>query len=494
MAVIVEKRNLCGLVIDAVVEESHSVSSRVTEHPVSVGSPISDHVYRGPLTLTIRGIIGATPPKNYIQGDYQPRNLANSPLSKQTESLLGGDTNLTVGGNNIPVDAVNNQVNTTGITHFGTSTTSIDYDTPASRIQAAWCRLIELQDNKEVCQVVSGLKVYDEMVVESVSTTQNSENCDKLDFTVTLKEIKRVRTQETTIVSINTASKGSKDRGKQAPDCLTLSQVFTPQAQQADASFSSVPFPFNSVPFIANQDPSVQISVNGSIERDGAAGVFSPFTSETYDSFICGELRERWVGTRKVNQQTQPSTSSFGPTTGVYLRPSTSPSVIQQELTSNGSPEPLAAFATSACEVLLRSPSCEFANACNETRFTGSIEDSSAQDLDEDSILNVEVSSSPTVAEANSRRRAEQDIIDSDPANQLYARQLRFLSGVDESLQRLNCYQRVVVDALGELEFGFNGEDLDLNEFLKLVGSGQVPPSFPDFNQIPKPPPPLIVR
>ena len=460
MAVIVEKRNLCGLVIDAVIEESHSVSSTITDHPVSSGSPISDHAYRGPLTLTIRGIIGTTPPKNYIQGDTRPDNLLDSPIARATEEP----------------EAFNQQVNTTGITHFGSKKSQFNYDNPNSRISAAWERLIELQDNKEVCQVVSGLKVYDEMVVQSVEASQNAENCDKLDFTVTLKEIRRVRTQETTVVSIG--SKGVKDRGDQKPECLSLNQVFTVQAQQADA------------PYLAVGNSSLLISRNNSIEERGEAGVFSPFTSEAYEKFICGGLIDRFQGKTFVNQVG--GTFAVGaPTLGGIYASSVSESVIVDELVSEfGNLNALAKFAKDACEILLQHPSCEFSKACGENRFTGTIEDGQSEAVDGTSIKSVEKSSSPTLADSNQRNIAEQEKIAADPTQQLYAQTLRKEFAQEITLKRLQCYQEEVVNAVSRLTF--NGNDLD--KTLTLIGFGTIPPSFPNLNEIPQLPPKEVIQ
>ena len=51
-----------GLVqMDAMVNEVHSKANDITEHPVEVGTNISDHIRRRPERITVRGIVSNTP-------------------------------------------------------------------------------------------------------------------------------------------------------------------------------------------------------------------------------------------------------------------------------------------------------------------------------------------------------------------------------------------------------------------------------------------------
>jgi hypothetical protein len=49
------RRSLGGLYPDVVVEESHDDALEITEHPVEQGASISDHAFKKPQTVTIRG-------------------------------------------------------------------------------------------------------------------------------------------------------------------------------------------------------------------------------------------------------------------------------------------------------------------------------------------------------------------------------------------------------------------------------------------------------
>jgi len=57
-----DKQSKIGeLIVDAILQESHDWSAKVTEHPVENGETLSDHVQVLPLVLKIEGIISNTP-------------------------------------------------------------------------------------------------------------------------------------------------------------------------------------------------------------------------------------------------------------------------------------------------------------------------------------------------------------------------------------------------------------------------------------------------
>lgn len=457
MAAIIEKRNLCGLIIDATIEESHSVSSRVTDHPVSTGSPISDHVYREPLRLTLRGVIGATAPKDYFSQDRRPRNStsSNAPIFRD----FNGDQ-----GETIRLFGVNN---------FGSTLSTIDYSQANGRISAAWCRLIELQDNKEVCEVVTGLKVYDNMVVENVEATQNSDNCEKLDFTVRLKQVRRVTAVETNITPIENSSKGAVDTGKKEPRCLRLDQVFVDKARQSDTPFGS-------------RDDGIRISVDGSIERLGEQGVYSPFHKEIWQSQICGAIQERF----RVNTLYEVQETQFGPINPYSIGANNSISNTPVFGIDPNNLETFGTFSTSACEVIYRSSSCAYSKACGETNYQGNIAQSEENDVEE--LRNVENSSSTTdlTDQQRLRQRQEEELrLQSDPTGQLFSL-VNTSRNAFSAASRITCYQEQILSFLENAEF----TEGDLDDFLRLVASGQVPPVFPDFNTIPSAPPPIITQ
>jgi hypothetical protein len=54
LALIRRARRIGTIIPDVVIEETHSDRLQVTQHPIALGSPINDHAFRLPGTLTMR--------------------------------------------------------------------------------------------------------------------------------------------------------------------------------------------------------------------------------------------------------------------------------------------------------------------------------------------------------------------------------------------------------------------------------------------------------
>ena len=261
MAVLLEKRNLCGLVIDSVISEGHSMSANVTEESISSGASVADHMRYSNPDITMRVLFGSSVPKERAGQATTPSKLlqSNMPIVDDYNSQdLTQDI----------IDARANLLANAGITHFGSKGTTFDNNVAGDRIRAAWCRLIELMKNKEVCRLVTGLKVYDEVVVTSARVEQDISNCEKLDVVITLKQIKRVRAKQDTIRQIN-VGKGTKNKGPQNLECLRLNQVFSGGSTIRGSS-------------------DISISNNGS-------GALKTFSITDFTDEICGRISKRYV-------------------------------------------------------------------------------------------------------------------------------------------------------------------------------------------------------
>lgn len=64
------------------------------------------------------------------------------------------------------------------------------------RSTTAWRLLVELQESREPFSVATGLKLYENMLITSLSATQADGSDQVLEFTAELKEVKFVETQE----------------------------------------------------------------------------------------------------------------------------------------------------------------------------------------------------------------------------------------------------------------------------------------------------------
>lgn len=117
-----------GLVeLDVTLSENHTFNSRATNFPIETGGDITDHIINDPDILNLSGIVSDTP--------------------------LG---------------------------MFSFFTRSID----------AFNRLVEIHDRREPVTVVTGLKVYNNMVMTVLDVPRNIQTGQSLTFNITLQSIK----------------------------------------------------------------------------------------------------------------------------------------------------------------------------------------------------------------------------------------------------------------------------------------------------------------
>ncbi|MCL1939533.1 MAG: hypothetical protein FWG04_02595 [Desulfovibrionaceae bacterium] len=129
------RRSIGGLFPDIVVEEQHEDTLEITEHPVEQGANINDHAFKKAESVTIRAGVS------------------------DASSVLGGEK------------------------------PSTDF----------YEKLLELQKKREPFDLVTGKRLYKNMLLESLSaiTDQASENC--LMFTAQCREVIIVKTQVTSV-------------------------------------------------------------------------------------------------------------------------------------------------------------------------------------------------------------------------------------------------------------------------------------------------------
>lgn len=130
------------LVIDAVIKESHELRVKLSEHPTENGLSFCDHVLLEPTTIQLDGIISNTP-MTFI-----------------------------------------------GVTAFK----SLDnyFNDRSNDIAAqAYTKLEEIFAQREPISIVTSLKDYDNMVLESLSVERGGGTFESLHFRATAKQIRR---------------------------------------------------------------------------------------------------------------------------------------------------------------------------------------------------------------------------------------------------------------------------------------------------------------
>ncbi len=159
----VPKRAQIGvLTLDASLEETHTSASEVTEHPVEVGTNISDHIRRLPETLEINGVVTNHPLF------LSPSDTAPSPIQ----------------GDNLGL---------------------------SDRVKAAYDKLKQIHDAGTVVRVVTSLRDYTNMAITGFSVIRNALNGEVLNATISMREILTAKAEAPEIpFALSTVDQGKK--------------------------------------------------------------------------------------------------------------------------------------------------------------------------------------------------------------------------------------------------------------------------------------------
>jgi len=127
-----------GLVFDAVFEETHEADLEVTDNPVETGVTVSDHAFMKPLRVKVSA------------------GVSDTPLAVAADDPFASD---------------------------------------AGRSRRAFELLTELQGRAEPFDLQTGLKLYRNMVIASIRTSQDKDSSGALLFIAELREVVIVNTQ-----------------------------------------------------------------------------------------------------------------------------------------------------------------------------------------------------------------------------------------------------------------------------------------------------------
>ena len=204
---------IADIVMDAVVQESYDLQSDVTDHPVEPGfsitdlankkqvNSISDNVRKKPDTITINAIISNTPV---------------SPLGIQLIKGLGNVSN-SLSQKNSFLDA------------FKT--------VQAGPSKEAFDKLNDIMDQGQIVKVVTSLKTYDSMVIQSLSINRTATTSQALVFTAVCKQIRLVQSLTVPAPEIPKSTSGQK---KQSKGSQPTKESQTPQADKSKSLIKSL--------------------------------------------------------------------------------------------------------------------------------------------------------------------------------------------------------------------------------------------------------------
>lgn len=141
-----------ALTFDAVIREEHTSELSVTDNPVETGVVISDHAYMQPRRLSMEAAFSDTP---------------------IFQEHTGGGVGVLVGGSGIKPSA----------------------DNGLPRSANAWDVLTKLQAMAVPFDVQTGLKLYKDMVILRLTTSQDKDSVGACYFTADLREIQYATSQ-----------------------------------------------------------------------------------------------------------------------------------------------------------------------------------------------------------------------------------------------------------------------------------------------------------
>jgi hypothetical protein len=148
---------------DAVISESHQMNSEATQYEIEDGSDISDHVINRGKLLTIEGVI-SDDPITILQTDSLP-NILDRAIATVTPNILRSKLSYGLSGDN------------------------------GKPSKEAFDQLEKIYDNKIPVIIITGLKKYDNMIMEDLTIPRSSRTIRSLSFTATFRQIKIVSTQ-----------------------------------------------------------------------------------------------------------------------------------------------------------------------------------------------------------------------------------------------------------------------------------------------------------
>jgi len=143
---------------DAIISENHQMNAEATQYEIEDGSDISDHIINRGKLLTIEGII-SDDPITILQTGMLSRTVATA-----TPGFLKSKLSFGLSG---------------------------DKGKPSKE---AFDQLERIYDNKIPVIVITGLKKYDNMILEDLTIPRSSKTVRSLNFTATFRQIRIVST------------------------------------------------------------------------------------------------------------------------------------------------------------------------------------------------------------------------------------------------------------------------------------------------------------
>jgi len=180
-----------------VVEEQHSDTLQITDHPVEFGSNVADHAFKRPSSLVLK----------YGWSNSPTPSLLSS-LGTMAAGVIGGGVARAAGIAGLVQSTV-----------AGFSTGELADGTPATQVNTVYAYLLALQSNKVLFDVYTGKRFYSNMLIESLDVVTDIENENSMIATIHCKQMIIANTSVVTLPTSNQANPSetasSEKRGRQ---------------------------------------------------------------------------------------------------------------------------------------------------------------------------------------------------------------------------------------------------------------------------------------
>lgn len=195
--------------VDSCLDETHTLSNTITDHPVEKGFNVTDHSRPDPDRVQLRCFVSNTP----LSAEQVNRSLNQNGISFTTsaaESFRAGDIKEYKG-----------------------------------RGPEAFNQLERMRVNGELLKVVTTLKTYaksdtDGMMIESISVPRTRQNYDGLEFTVSLKRVRIVQNQSTTTTTKKNTERNTRKKEKKGEKATQEKPLKSTAAEGFDSAKSKI--------------------------------------------------------------------------------------------------------------------------------------------------------------------------------------------------------------------------------------------------------------
>lgn len=189
-----------SITLDASLHEQHTGTATITDHPVETGSNVTDHIRPDPDMLTIEGIVSNTP--LFLPGDLPAARLISQEISATSKSsdnrqkIRGAQKTL---GDIAPVPlpfvsgipiGLADQADVGRQVPGGRLVAVVKtFDVEFDRVGEVDVEFFRIRTEGRLCRVVTKLRVYEDMALQSHETPCDPQTGDALHFTLTFKRV-----------------------------------------------------------------------------------------------------------------------------------------------------------------------------------------------------------------------------------------------------------------------------------------------------------------